>query len=96
MARRSARREGGRLRRGAGTPVRPAPLVHHDAECLGDFESDLSLNVHEHSAEPLFDAERFEKALLLGGLQLDVAGDKVGEAARIRDGVQHLVNDFLR
>ena len=36
-----------------------------------------------------------EQTLLLGGLQLDVAGDKVGEPARIRDRIQHLMHDLF-
>ena len=58
--------------------------------------ADLLLDVHEHAAEPLLDAQRLEQALLLGRLQLDVAGDEVGEAARIGDRVEHLVHDLFR
>ena len=57
--------------------------------------ADLLLDVHEHAAEPLFDAQRLEQSLLLGRLQLDVAGDEVGEAARIGDRIQDLMHDLL-
>ena len=39
--------------------------------------------------------ERLEQPLLLGDWQLDVAGDEVGEPARVGDGVEHLVHDLL-
>ena len=58
--------------------------------------ADLLLDVHEHAAQALLDAQRLEQALLLGRLELDVAGDEVGEPARIGDGVEHLVHDFFR
>ena len=46
--------------------------------------ADLPLDVHEHAAQPLLDAQRLEQPLLLGDGQLDVAGDEVGEACRAR------------
>ena len=58
--------------------------------------ADLPLDVHEHAAQALLDAQRLEQPLFLGDGKLDVAGDEVGEAARVRDGVEHLVHDFLR
>ena len=58
--------------------------------------ADLLLDVHEHAAQALFDAQRLEQPLLLGRLELDVAGDEVGEPARIGDGVEHLMHDLFR
>jgi hypothetical protein len=51
--------------------------------------------VDEHAPQPLLDAQGLEEPLLLGHRQLDVAGDEIGEPARIGDGVQNLMNDLL-
>jgi hypothetical protein len=51
--------------------------------------------VNEDATEPLLDAQRLEQPLLLGDRELDVAGHEVGEASRVGDRVEHLVNDFL-
>ena len=59
-------------------------------------QPDLTLHVDQDAAQPLLDAQRLEQSLLFRNGQLDVAGDQVGEAARVGDGVEDLVNDFLR
>ena len=58
-------------------------------------QADLALNVNEHAAQPLLDAQRLEQSLLFGNRKLDVAGDEIGEPAGLGDGIEHLVNDFL-
>ena len=71
-------------------------FLHLRLDLLLRFEqADLPLHVHEHATQPLLDAQRLEQPLLLGDGELDVAGDEVGELARIGDGVEHLVDDFL-
>ena len=57
--------------------------------------ADLALDVDQDAAHPLLDAEGLQEALLLGGRQVEVAGDDVGEPARIVDRVEDLVEDFL-
>ena len=49
----------------------------------------------EHLAQPLLDRERLEQRLPLLGVDLEIAGDKVGEARRIVDAVHHLLGDLL-
>ena len=58
-------------------------------------QSDLALDVNEHAAQPVLDVQRLEQSLLFRNGQLDVAGDEIGELARLGDGVENLVNDFL-
>ena len=62
---------------------------------LGRQHADLPLDVDQHAAQPLLDAQRLQQGLLLGDRQLDVAGDEVGEPAgvghRVEDLVQHLL-----
>ncbi len=57
--------------------------------------ADLLLDLDQDAAQPLLDAEGLEEALLLGGWQLDVAGDQVGEPAGVGDRVEDLVYDLL-
>ena len=57
--------------------------------------ADLLLDVHEHAAKALLDAQRLEQPLLLGRLELDVAGDEIGEPAWVGHCVEDLVDDFF-
>ncbi len=75
----------------------PQLLLHLRLDLLlGLEQADLPLDVHEHPAEPLLDAQRLQQPLLLRDAQLDVAGHQVGEAPRLRHGVQHLADHLLR
>ena len=57
--------------------------------------ADLALDVHQHPAEPLLDAQRLEQHLPLLGRDVDVAGDQVGEPARVVDPGQHLLDHLV-
>jgi hypothetical protein len=74
----------------------PAPFLDLRFDLFPHLSMPIASDVHENAAEPLFDAQRLEQSLLLGGLQLDVACDKVGEPTRIRDCIQHLMHDLFR
>src|ERR1700738_4945498 len=58
-------------------------------------QPDLALHVDENAAKPLFDAERLEETLFLGNRQIDVTGIEIGKTARLGNGIENLVNDFL-
>ncbi len=63
---------------------------------LGVEHADLALDVHQHPAEPLFDRQRLQQRLPLGRGDVDVAGDQVGEAARLVHPGQDLLHHLLR
>ena len=62
---------------------------------LGFEQADLSLHVHEHAAQALFHAERFQQPLLLGHGELDVAGHEVGEAPGVLDRIEYLMHHLF-
>ena len=57
--------------------------------------ADLALHVDEDATEAVFHVQVLQEPLPFGDGQLDVAGDEIGEAAGVGDGVEHLVHDFL-
>jgi hypothetical protein len=63
---------------------------------LGIEHADLPLDMHQHPAEPLLDAQRFQQDLAVGGGDVDVAGHQVGELPRIVHAGQHLLDDLVR
>ena len=69
------------------------------ADALFDLEdADLAFHVAEDLLQPLGHRHRFEQLLLLGDLQRQMRGDRVGELAGIVDLVdrdQHLGRDLL-
>ncbi len=62
---------------------------------LGIEHGNLPLHVHEDAAEPLVDGERLEQALAAGSVEIEIAGDEVGEAPRLVDAVEHLLHHFV-
>ena len=46
--------------------------------------------------QPLLDAERLEQSLPLGGVDVDVSGDEIGEPARLVHAGQDLLHHFVR
>ena len=74
----------------------PELLLHLRLDLLLGFqEGDLPLHMHEDLPETVLDRERLQEPLLLGDGELDVAGDEIGEAPRLGDGVEHLMHDLL-
>ena len=59
-------------------------------------DGDLPLHVHEHAAQPVLDRERFQQLLTLQRLDVQMAGDQIGEGAGVADTLQHLLHDFRR
>ncbi len=55
----------------------------------------MALNVHEHAAQPLLDAQRLEQSLLFGHRKLNVPSNEVGELAGLGDGIENLVYNLL-
>ena len=51
--------------------------------------------MHQHAAEPLVDRQRLEQCLAAGGVEVEVAGHEVGEAARLVDAVEHLLHHLF-
>ena len=62
---------------------------------LGVQHADLPLDVHQHPAKALFDAQRLEQHLPLLRGDVDVAGHEVGELARLVDAGQHLLDHVV-
>ena len=58
-------------------------------------QTDLPLYVHQNPAQSLFDAQCLEQSLLFRNRELDVTGNEICKPARIGDGIENLVNDFL-
>ena len=52
--------------------------------------------MNQHPAQALLDRERLEQDLALGGTDVEVAGDEVGEAARLIDSRQDLLDHLFR
>ena len=63
---------------------------------LGVEHADLPLDVHQHPAQPLLDAQRLQQHLPLRRRDVDVAGHEVGELARLVDAGEHLLDHFIR
>ncbi len=59
---------------------------------LGRQHGELPLDVDQHPAQPLLDRQGLEQGLPLGHRDVEVAGDQVGEAARILEAAQHLAD----
>ena len=62
---------------------------------LGVEHRDLALDVNQDPAQPLLDGERLEQDLPLGGADVEVPGDEVGQATRLIHAGQDLVDDLL-
>ena len=58
--------------------------------------ADLPLHMHQHAPHPLLDGEGFEQRLAFGRLDLEIAGHQVGEPARLRHALEHLLHDVFR
>ena len=71
-------------------------LLHLALDVLLRVEHvDLALHVDQHAAQPLLDRQRLEQALALGVGQLEIAGDQIGQPARLVHLLQHLLHDLL-
>ena len=71
-------------------------LAHLGLDVLLRVEHrELALDHHQDAAQPLLDRQRLEQRLALGGRELGVAGDQVGQPAGVLDVGQHLLDHFL-
>ena len=71
-------------------------FLHLRLDLLLRFEQgDLTLYVHEHAAEALFNGECFEQPLLFGDGEFDVSGHQVGKLPRLGDGIEDLMHDLF-
>src|SRR5438093_1974635 len=57
-------------------------------------DGDLALHVHQHATQPILHRERLQQLLALQRLDVEMAGDEIGEGAGVADPLQHLLDDF--
>ena len=57
-------------------------------------DGDLALHVHQDATQPVLHRERLQQLLALQRLDVEMAGDEIGEGAGVADPLQHLLDDF--
>ena len=58
-------------------------------------DGDLSLDVHEHPAQPVFDRQHLEELLAFERLDVEVAGDEVRQLPGLGDSLENLFHHIL-